>query len=188
MANWYFYDRQGRKQGPFTDKQLRFFVTAKRVVPDTLMETDDGQKGTAGDIPGLFPVSAAVPTADSDHQAPRQPNPGAPALSGQRQAGMPAVQPSGIEGAYDLAQPAEIPAPPAAPQQESAGVFCTGCGAPFKRDMDRCPYCGSDTAKNTRFCHQCGTGLNPGQVVCFRCGAPVYMPDDGQSFSDFSLP
>jgi hypothetical protein len=57
MANWFYFDANGNKQGPITPQQLKALADRGIVSPGTAMETDTGKKGVAGQIPGLFAVA-----------------------------------------------------------------------------------------------------------------------------------
>jgi hypothetical protein len=62
MANFYYYDNNGRKIGPINNAQLKALAVQGVIVPDTQLETDTGHTGKAGQIKGLFAaVSAPVP-------------------------------------------------------------------------------------------------------------------------------
>ncbi|MDR3232512.1 MAG: SUMF1/EgtB/PvdO family nonheme iron enzyme [Planctomycetaceae bacterium] len=53
MANWYYYDNDLQKQGPINDTQVKILAGNGRIRPETIMETETGQQGLAGQIPGL---------------------------------------------------------------------------------------------------------------------------------------
>ena len=54
MANSFFYtDANGNKQGPLTPEQLQTLATKGIITPDTLLESEAGQQGKAGQIRGL---------------------------------------------------------------------------------------------------------------------------------------
>jgi len=55
--NYFYTDADGKKQGPLNLGQLKGLVAQKVIKPDTLMETEAGNKGIAGKIPGLFAVA-----------------------------------------------------------------------------------------------------------------------------------
>ncbi|GHT46135.1 hypothetical protein FACS189454_06790 [Planctomycetales bacterium] len=57
MANFFYYDANGQKQGPITQQELKSLVTQGLITPGTPLETESGHKGKAGQIKGLFPVS-----------------------------------------------------------------------------------------------------------------------------------
>ncbi|MGL4593833.1 MAG: double zinc ribbon domain-containing protein [Thermoguttaceae bacterium] len=72
MPNWFFTDADGIKQGPINDQQLQSLVKQGIIVPTTVMETDGGHTGQAGQIPNLFPAASpfaqcgtSVPPANS---------------------------------------------------------------------------------------------------------------------------
>lgn len=63
MPNLYYVDNNGMKQGPIDNQQLKMLVAQKVIVQDTVLEMEDGRKGPAGQIKGLFPTdSSASPT------------------------------------------------------------------------------------------------------------------------------
>ena len=62
MPNFYYTDANGQKQGLINSEQLKALVARKIITPDTLLETDTGQKGKAGQIKGLFPVAPSPVT------------------------------------------------------------------------------------------------------------------------------
>ena len=57
MANFYFTDADGMKQGPLTPPQLQALAKRGIIMPDTILTTDAGQQGKAGQIRGLFPIA-----------------------------------------------------------------------------------------------------------------------------------
>jgi len=56
MPNWYYTDTTGQKRGLINNDQLKALVVRGIITPDTLLETDTGKKGKAGQIKGLFPA------------------------------------------------------------------------------------------------------------------------------------
>lgn len=65
MANFFYTDANGQKQGPITDQQLKALAAKGIVTPNTPLETDSGHKGVAGQIPGLqFNTTSPSPTDD----------------------------------------------------------------------------------------------------------------------------
>ncbi len=63
MPNFFYYDYAGQKRGPVNEQQLRYLVTQNVVTPNTLLETESGQTGKAGQLPGLFAPAAPPPLA-----------------------------------------------------------------------------------------------------------------------------
>jgi hypothetical protein len=66
MPNWFYYDNDLQKQGPFNNKKLKELAARGDIVLETLVETEEGQQVKAKDIKGLFPAagdSAATPKA-----------------------------------------------------------------------------------------------------------------------------
>lgn len=54
--NWFVYDSVGKKYGPYTDEQLRQLAVSGKITHNTLVETDTGNRGMAGQLRGLFPM------------------------------------------------------------------------------------------------------------------------------------
>ena len=72
MPNYYYTDANGQKQGPVSEEQLRELASQRAIAPHTPMETEDGHKGLAGQIPGLFaatapPFNSMTPEAADDN-------------------------------------------------------------------------------------------------------------------------
>ena len=63
MANYFYTDFNGQRQGPVDDQQLKELAASGVITPQTSLETDTGHQGTAGQIPGLFAAPFAVATA-----------------------------------------------------------------------------------------------------------------------------
>jgi len=61
MPNFYYIDASGQKQGSFTPQQLKVLAMQGVINPQTLMESDTGHQGQAGQIPGLFAVPQPPP-------------------------------------------------------------------------------------------------------------------------------
>ena len=53
MANWYYYDNNGQKQGPVTGGQLKGLANAGMITPETVVETEEGKKAPARKVQGL---------------------------------------------------------------------------------------------------------------------------------------
>ena len=138
MSNYFYFDENGYKYGPFNGQKLRELAIQGAITPNTHMETDTGQKGTAGQIPGLF---AAVPSQ------PDQPVP-SPAPSFKDRVA--AVAKKGMEwskDAYQKAAPQVITATekvknmasPPAPQVTADALAPSepSSGQPFKMKYER---------------------------------------------------
>lgn len=54
MQNFYYYDDNGVKRGPVNELQLKSLISANTVTPRTILETENGRQGLAGQINGLF--------------------------------------------------------------------------------------------------------------------------------------
>ena len=61
MANFYYTNETGTKQGPLTPEQLQALADRGIITPDTPLETDTGKQGKAGNLPGLK-FNAAEPS------------------------------------------------------------------------------------------------------------------------------
>lgn len=59
MANFFYFDANGQKQGAFSEQQLQALAAQGVIMPNTPLETEGGHKGTAGQIPGLVFNTAA---------------------------------------------------------------------------------------------------------------------------------
>ena len=55
--NFFYFDQTNQKRGPVSEQQLKELAAQGIIGPHTPMETDDGHKGIAGQIPGLFIAS-----------------------------------------------------------------------------------------------------------------------------------
>ena len=73
MTRFYYFDTYGEKLGPIDSQQLKGLVAQGVVRPDTQLETENGQRGQARQISGLFPkqvsaasVAALAPKDDMD--------------------------------------------------------------------------------------------------------------------------
>jgi len=64
MANYFYTDANGYRQGPFNEQQLQALATQGIITPNTPLETDTGHSGLAGQFSGLFP-EANSPFAQS---------------------------------------------------------------------------------------------------------------------------
>jgi len=53
MANYFYTDAGGNRRGPFRKDQIEQLVMYKHITPTTLLETDDGNKMRAEEIPGF---------------------------------------------------------------------------------------------------------------------------------------
>ena len=53
MANWHYYNEDREKVGPIISKQLKKLAKHGIVLPETVIETDDGRIGLARDVQGL---------------------------------------------------------------------------------------------------------------------------------------
>ena len=67
MSNWFYYDSNAQKQGPYTSAQFKELAKQGVVTPDTMIETDEGKTAPARRMKGLTFAHAVQP------QAPPQP-------------------------------------------------------------------------------------------------------------------
>ena len=54
MAKYFFYDANGVKQGPVSKEQLKELANQEIITPTTRIEVQNGPKGVAGQISGMF--------------------------------------------------------------------------------------------------------------------------------------
>jgi hypothetical protein len=71
MANFFYTNPSGHKQGPYTEQQLKRLAAQGRLPPNTPLETQGGHKGVAGQISGLC-EAASLPTTPSAASASAQ--------------------------------------------------------------------------------------------------------------------
>jgi hypothetical protein len=67
MANFFYYDNNGVKQGPVSSSQLKSLTKLGTIVPNTVIETQDGKQARAEKVKGLSfepvippPITASV--------------------------------------------------------------------------------------------------------------------------------
>jgi len=53
MANWFYYDRAGQKQGPYDGEQIKYFAEQGILTPEMMLEDAEGQSAPAGNAKGL---------------------------------------------------------------------------------------------------------------------------------------
>ena len=72
MTTFFLTDANGTKHS-VNEQQLQTLAAQGKITPNTPLETDDGHKGLAGQIPGLnFPVAAPTPFAQPAPQRTEQ--------------------------------------------------------------------------------------------------------------------
>ena len=59
MSNWFYIDANGQYQGPVDNRQLKSLAINGIITPETILITDNGKKGAAGKLRGLFDAPAA---------------------------------------------------------------------------------------------------------------------------------
>ena len=81
MANWYYYDNSGQKQGPIRGRQLKNLARNGIITPRTFIETEDGRITLAGNAQNL-PFPPIFPEFPEEVQ-PKQPvvDPASPPIS-----------------------------------------------------------------------------------------------------------
>ena len=73
MANYFYTDADGNKQGPLTIEQLQALAEREIIKPDTPLTTDGGHTGLARQIRGLnFNATAESPSFTQTSQAAQQ--------------------------------------------------------------------------------------------------------------------
>lgn len=56
MPNWFYYDESGSRNGPIPTEHLKQLADSGVILPDTIIESDNGQKAYAKNTKGLFTV------------------------------------------------------------------------------------------------------------------------------------
>ncbi len=145
MPNWFYYDSEGNKHGPITDRGLRLLITQKKIRPETRMETNTGHTGLAGQVPGLFPENQLeiMNSTPSNQPVNRE-----------------------IINATAYSQSMNN-------QRVEKKLYCTNCGSPVSEQSIACMSCGASPLKSHKFCRYCGTALNEEQIICVKCGAGI---------------
>lgn len=54
MPNWFYYDENGEKTGPISSVILKTLADLNKITQETVIETEDGRRGKAGQVRGLF--------------------------------------------------------------------------------------------------------------------------------------
>ena len=73
MPNFFYFDASGQKRGPISNDQLRTLVSQGAIGPNTPMEAETGQKGLAGQIPGMFATAPSPFTTTGPQHVPVPP-------------------------------------------------------------------------------------------------------------------
>jgi hypothetical protein len=71
MPNYYYIDTNGQKQGLVSDEQLKELAAQGIINANTLLETESGHKGTAGQISGLKFSTAPPPFVQAAQATPQ---------------------------------------------------------------------------------------------------------------------
>jgi len=53
MANWFYYDSTGQKQGPLTGEQLKYLAEQGILTQEMMVENEQGESASAQDVKGL---------------------------------------------------------------------------------------------------------------------------------------
>ena len=61
MSTWYYYDKNGFKQGPMTSGQLKGLAMQGVITPETKVETETGKSASAKQVKGLTFAEPAPP-------------------------------------------------------------------------------------------------------------------------------
>jgi hypothetical protein len=61
--NYFYVDATGKRQGPITGAQLQALATRGIITPETVLETSNGHRGLASQIPGLTFPNQTTPSA-----------------------------------------------------------------------------------------------------------------------------
>jgi hypothetical protein len=70
MPDYFYFDQAKQKYGPISEQQLRELAAAGTIKPNTPMETVEGHKGIAKQIPGLKFTPSAISSAISGSAVP----------------------------------------------------------------------------------------------------------------------
>ena len=130
MPYWFVYDKNGVKRGPISSAQLKTLVESGKINRDTVLETDSGHKGDAGQIRGLFP-----PTEPSPFEMETTPAAPSPIVS---------------SGAF-----CSNCGNPISPQ----AVACMKCSADPRANKNFCRTCGARLNPNQVVCVKCGSSV-----------------------------
>lgn len=60
MTDWFYYDEEARKQGPYSGGQLRGLVRQGIIEPKTVIETAEGERFLAEEVKGLMPAQPSA--------------------------------------------------------------------------------------------------------------------------------
>ena len=70
IVDYFYTDANGEKQGPIKEQQLRKLAAQGVISPDTPLETSNGHKGTAKQVPGMrFNTAGASPFIVTEQSA-----------------------------------------------------------------------------------------------------------------------
>jgi hypothetical protein len=74
MVNWFCYDSNGPKRGPYSGEQVKWLAKNGKLTPETIIETIDGKTIQAGKVKGLVfietPLLPSKPTCNADNVIP----------------------------------------------------------------------------------------------------------------------
>jgi hypothetical protein len=129
MANFFYSDTNGTKQGPLTVQQLQALIDRGTIKPDTLLETDSGHTGLASQVPGLIFSATALPPFAQPAQAQAPP-------------------PSGNVFCTNCGN-----------SVSEHAVACMSCGAKPVGHRNFCRHCGVALNSEQVICTKCGAGI-----------------------------
>ena len=183
MANYFFADANGQKQGPVTEQELQELADQGIINPNTRLVTDTGHQGRAGQIPGLrFNTAAPSPKqlycTNCGNSISEQ------AIACISCGSKPVGHRKFCRQCAATLKPEQVVCTKCgtkvkgASSQTSLGAsavnqFCTNCGNPATAQAVACMSCGAKPTGHKKFCRQCGVGLSSEQVVCVKCGTSV---------------
>jgi len=66
MTDWYYYDNDGQRQGPYSGGQIKRLAKNGKIAPETVVETEGGKSVPAEKVKGLT-FLGTNPTAKTDN-------------------------------------------------------------------------------------------------------------------------
>lgn len=167
MANYFYTDVSGNKQGPVSGSQIKEFAKTGQITPQTIVETEDGKTFSASKVRGLTfadvneiyglssPPSSPVPSVAVNHSPINVPE--------MAQSFTATTPPSPFDQTVQV-----TPLP-----QPTANHFCTNCGNSVSEQAVACMSCGCKPSGHKKFCRHCGVALNSEQIICIKCGTSL---------------
>ena len=162
--DWFYYDENGKKVGPFKVAQIRELVAIRIIKRDTKIENANGRQAFAGTMQGLDfppdPIPKPVPPALVISEiVPTVPKATVPVPPKQQLDDIFAI-------ATEIATYDSVPKP-----QLTSIVFCRHCSKEIPQESRFCPSCGeSNEQPSHAFCRHCGKELASDSRFCPSCG------------------